>query len=197
MFLIFQFAVAQTRYITLGNGGLNATDGGFERYKGVFMKLSGKKGIESDDSLKYNLNLSVGIRVTAMMIGYAFLPFLPIPPSVSIGLKAWRSGIVFFEYPLLSIGVRKYFFGEGSPPAYLSVGLFPAPILSYKNGSWELGNIGFDVQWGWDFTNPYSGFMGSLSFWLTHSPKLTKEDLKTLLGISVRIGWNFKIQFKK
>ena len=31
MFLIFQFAVAQTRYITLGNGGLNATDGGFER----------------------------------------------------------------------------------------------------------------------------------------------------------------------
>ncbi|CUT08284.1 hypothetical protein JGI9_01508, partial [Candidatus Kryptonium thompsonii] len=41
------------------------------------------------------------------------------------------------------------------------------------------------------------GFMGSLSFWLTHSPKLTKEDLKTLLGISVRIGWNFKIQFKK
>ena len=79
MFLIFQFAVAQTRYITLGNGGLNATDGGFERYKGVFMKLSGKKGIESDDSLKYNLNLSVGIRVTAMMIGYAFLPFLPIP----------------------------------------------------------------------------------------------------------------------
>ncbi len=180
MFLIFQFAVAQTRYIALGNGD-------FERYKGVFMKLSEKRGIESDDSLKYSLNLSVGIKVASI--------FLPIIPSISIGLKAWRSGIVFFEYPLLSIGVRKYFFGEGSPPAYLSVGLFPAPILSYRDGGKGSGNIGFDVQWGWDFTNPYSGFMGSLSFWFAHSPKLIElpgGNLDSALGISVRIGWNFK-----
>lgn len=143
--------------------------------------------VQDNNTLPYNFSLNAGIRI-GLILGEVSKEFiLPIfaGPLVSSSVKVSRLSMVYFEFPLMIVGWKRYFLENGKPTTYLSAGVFLSPVFN-------LNPPGFEGSIGWDIPAGRKGFVLSPSVWALFTP-VEGYGLFSVVGVSVRIGFNFKI----